>query len=247
MSNVVKAMALAVLLNLYLATGALAAPPFLTDDPVPTDYEHWEVYLFTMGDDEGGGYDINGPALELDYGALPDTQLSLSLPMTTVGGDGGPTVYGLGDTEFGIKYRLLHETNGWPQISFYPAVTLPTGDAARGLGNGRMWFQLPLWLEKSWGSWTTYGGGGAALDSAPGRRDYPFGGWLLQRDFGEHLTLGGEMFAQGRDADDDNGFAALNFGGQYNFNGHFSLLFSAGHSVCGDEHTLWYCGLYWTW
>jgi hypothetical protein len=28
---------------------------------------------------------------------------------------------------------------------------------------------------------------------------------------------------------------------------HFSLLFSAGHSVAGDEHTLWDFGLYWTW
>jgi hypothetical protein len=27
---------------------------------------------------------------------------------------------------------------------------------------------------------------------------------------------------------------------------HFSLLFSAGHSVAGDEHTLWDFGLYWT-
>jgi hypothetical protein len=59
-----------------------------------------------------------------------------------------------------------------------------------------------LWLQKSFGPWTTYGGG-AALNSAPGQRDYPFGGWLVQRDFGKHLTLGREFFAQGRDTDND--------------------------------------------
>jgi hypothetical protein len=115
------------------------------------------------------------------------------------------------------------------------------------LGNGRAWFRLPLWLQKSFGPWTTYGGGGAVLNPAPGQRDYPFGGWLLQRDFGPHLTLGGEVFAQGRDTDDDHGFAALNFGGSYNINEHFSLLFSAGHSVADDRHMLWYFGFYSTW
>jgi hypothetical protein len=69
----------------------------------------------------------------------------------------------------------------------------------------------------------------------------------LQRDFWPHLTLGGELFAQGQDTDNNRGFAALNFGGQYNVDEHFSLLFSAGHSVAGDDHTLWYFGLYWTW
>ena len=84
------------------------------------------------------------------------------------------------------------------------------------------------------------------MNSAPGQRNYPFGGWLLQRDFVSHLTLGGEIFAQGQDTDNDKGFAALNFGGLYNVNEHYSLVFSVGHSVTGDEHTLWYFGLRWT-
>ena len=183
----------------------------------------------------------------MNYGVLPDTQLHLIVPMTTVGGSGTPTATGLGDIEFGVKYRFLHETNWWPQIALFPLIELPTGEASRGLGNGRTWFQLPLWLQKSWGPWTTYGGGGEVLNSAPGQRDHPYGGWLVQRDFGPHLTLGGEIFAQGQDTDNDQGFAALNFGGQYNVNEHFSLLFSAGHSVAGDEHTLWYFAFYWTW
>jgi Putative MetA-pathway of phenol degradation len=247
MSNIVKISLLAFWLNLIPAARTLAGPPFLTDDPEPVDYQHWEAYLFANGDHIPGGYSVNGPAVEVNYGVLPDTQLHLVMPMTTVGGGGAPSVSGLGDTEFGVKYRFLHETNGWPQIGIFPMVEIPTGDADRGLGDGRAWFRLPLWMQKSSGPWTTYGGGGAVLNSAPGQRDYPFGGWLLQRELDEHLTLGGEMFAQGATADGDKGFAALNCGGSYNFDEHFSLLFSAGHSVAGDEHTLWYFGLYWTW
>lgn len=245
MNHVVKPVALAV--GLLLATRTFAGPPFLTDDPEPVEYQHWEAYLFANGDHTSDGYAINGPAGELNYGVLPDTQLHLVVPMTTVGGSDISTHSGLGDMEFGIKYRFLHETNNWPQIGIFPMVELPTGDADRGLGNDRAWFRLPLWVQKSWGPWTTYGGGGAALNSASGQRDYPFGGWLLQRKLGEHLTLGGELFAQGQSTDDNSGFAALNFGGTYKVNENFSLLFSGGHSVAGDEHTLWYFGLYWTW
>ncbi|HEX5399728.1 MAG TPA: transporter, partial [Verrucomicrobiae bacterium] len=185
--------------------------------------------------------------MELNYGAFPETQLHLVVPMTTVGGGGESAVSGLGDIEVGVKYRFLHETRHLPQLGIFPMAELPSGDSSRGLGNGRTWYRLPLWAQKSFGPWTTYGGGGAALNTAPGQRNYPFGGWLLQRDLGPHLTLGGELFAQGADTEDDNGFAALNFGGSLNVNEHFSLLFSAGHSVAGDNHTLWYFGLYWTW
>jgi hypothetical protein len=247
MNDVAKTITLALCLSLMPATRTLAGPPFLTDDPEPVDYQHWEAYAFTLGDHSHGSYSVEGPAIEMNYGVLPDTQLHLIVPMTTVGGGGVPTASGLGDTELGIKFRFVHETNGWPQIGIFPFAELPTGSPRRGLGNGRTWFQLPLWLQKSWGPWTSYGGGGAMLNSAPGQRDRPYGGWLVQRDFSKHLTLGGECFAQGRDMDNDKGFAALNFGGSYNVNEHFSLLFSGGHNIVGDNHTLWYFAFYWTW
>ncbi len=247
MNRFAKTILLAVCLNLVPAARTIAGPPFLTDDPEPVDYQHWEFYLFANGDHARGGSAINGPAAELNYGVLPDTQLHLVVPVLTISPDDGPSATGLGDTEFGIKYRFVHETDWRPQIGIFPMAELPTGDSDRGLGNGRTWFRLPLWLQKSFGPWTTYGGGGAALNSAPGQRNYPFGGWLVQRDFCPHLTLGGELFAQGKDADDDKGFATLNLGGSYNFNEHFSLLFSAGHTIAGDRHTFWYFGFYWTW
>ena len=230
-------------LHLWLPT-ALAGPPFLTDDPVPVDFHHWEAYLYGMGDHTPGAYSLAGPAVEVNYGVLPNTQLHLATALATVGGPNLPPAAGLGDTQFGVKYRFVQETNGWPQLAVFPAVEIPTGDAHRGLGNGRASFQLPLWLQKSFGPWTIDTGGGATLNSAPGQRNYPYGGALLQRDFGPHLTLGGELFAQGADTTADHPFAALNAGGSYNINDHFSLLFSAGHSVAGDHHTLWYFGFY---
>jgi hypothetical protein len=242
-----KIILLVVGLELILAPRLFAGPPYLTDDPEPTDYLHWENYLYATGDHRGGADTINGPALGINYGLLPDTQLSLGVPLTTVGGSGAPTVSGLGDVQLSVKYRFFHETNGWPQVAFFPAVNLPTGDSSRGLGNGHAWVQLPLWLQKSFGAWTTDLGGGVSLNSAPGARNSVYGGWLWQRSFGEHLSLGGEVFAQGRDADDDDGFVALNFGGTYRFTEHFRVLASGGQSIAGDNHTLWFFALGWDW
>ena len=179
--------------------------------------------------------------------SVPDTQLTFDIGMATTTGGGMPTASGLGDIAFSVKYRFLHETNGWPDLAVFPGLTLPTGDANRNLGNGRATYHLPLWAQKSFGSWTVDTGGGVFFNSAPGERDYPYGGLLLQRDLGELLSLGGELFAQGQDADGDHGYEALNFGGSYHFSDHFSLQASAGHSVIGDEHMLWYFGFYWTW
>ncbi len=90
---------------------------------------------------------------------------------------------------------------------------IATGDAANGLGNGRTWYRLPLWIQKSWGPWTSYGGGGVAFNNAPGMANYGFAGWLLQREFGQHLTLGGEIYTDGPQAFGTRGSTFYNIGG----------------------------------
>jgi hypothetical protein len=238
---------LAGLLFAVVAPALRAGPPFLTDDPVPVDLHHWEFYVFGQGDDAGGVDAVSGPAIELNYGVLPETQLHLVAPLASISGDGIPAASGYGDTEVGIKLRLLDETATRPQVGIFPMAELATGDASRGLGNGRTWYRLPVWIQKDGGPWTADAGGGVALDSAPGQRDYGFGGALLTRNFGPTLTLGGELFGQGADTDADRGTLEANLGGSVNFTPNFNLLFSAGHSLAGDRHLLWYLALYWTW
>ena len=77
-------------------------------------------------------------------------------------------------------------------------------------------------------------------------RNYPFAGWLLQRNMNEKLTLGFELFSQGAVSVQSNSFTIINVGGNYNFTKHFSLIFSAGHSILGEQHLAGYLGLYWT-
>ncbi len=241
------------LLSTLLLTGASgfaavhAGPPFFTDDPEPVGYRHNEFYLFSTLDRSYGTDTTQGPAIEYNRGVVKDTQFHVVVPLSGVSPANGGDVFGLGDVELGIKYRFVQETTNRPQIGTFPMVEIDTGSAARGLGNGRTWYRLPLWIQKSWGPWTSYGGGGRDFNRAPGMQDSWFGGALIQRDLSSRLTLGGEVFRQNAQVIGGRGYTLANLGGYYNFTPDFSLLFSGGRSVAGEQHTVAYLGLYWTW
>jgi hypothetical protein len=225
----------------------IAGPPFLTDDPAPVEYKASEFYVFSTYDKTKDGTDANIPAFEYNYGAFPNTQLHIVVPLVRSSPDDASSEYGFGDIEVGVKYRFIQETETTPQVGIFPMAELPTGDSDKGLGNGKTWWRLPVWLQKSWGDWTTYGGGGYTINTAAGQKSYPFGGWLIQKDLNEKLTLGGEVFGRSKDTDDGQSTTLLNFGGIYKFTPDFNLLFSAGHSVSGESHTIAYLGLWWGW
>ena len=229
---------------------AHAGPPFLTDDPEPIAYRHSEAYLFSTFDKGPDGKLAVIPAFEFNTGPAPDWHLHVSVPFLALRPSDGSNAYGLGDIELGVKYRFVHETGNLPQIGIFPMLELPTGDADKGLGNGRLWGTLPLWLQKSWGPWTTYGGGGVAFNSAPGMKNSAFAGWLLQRSVTDKLLLGGEVFYQGASSVGNQESTLLNIGGTYNgiqICGGCSLLWRVGTSIAGEVHREAYLGLYWTW
>jgi len=237
---------LALLVVVFSAT-AQAGPPFLTDDPEPVEYQHGEFYLFSMLDATKGASTVQAPAFEFNYGIAAETQFHVVAPFTCFASNGNPTEYGFGDIQLGIKYRFLKETDDWPQLGVFPMLMVPSGDADRGLGNGSVWGTLPIWAQKSWGPWTTYGGGGLAINPTPGHRNYLFGCWLLQRKLTEKLTLGGEIFCQGAGSADSQSSALFNLGGFYNFNENLHFLFSGGYTLAGERHTPGYLGLQYTW
>jgi Putative MetA-pathway of phenol degradation len=224
----------------------LAGPPFRTDDPEPVPYHHGEVYLFSTGTHEAGGTGGVGPALELNYGPLPDTQLHLIVPMAYVDPEGGDSHFGYGDTELGVKYRLVHETDRRPMVGVFPIVEVPTGDSDKGLGNGKAQYFFPVWIQKDFGRWTTYGGGGYWINPGAGNKNYWFTGILLQYSFSESVYLGGELFYQTADTTDGENSVGFNVGGSASLGGHLQLLFSAGRGLTNPSGNRfsYYMGLY---
>ncbi len=229
---------------------ALAGPPFMTDEPEPLETGHSEAYLFSTYDKGPDGKQTQLPAFEFNHSPYDDVHLHLLVPYANLYPVGADQQHGIGDVEVGVKYRFVHETEDHPQIGIFPMIELPTGNKDKGLGNGRTWWTLPVWIQKSWGDWTTYGGGGRGFNSAPDMRNYNFGGWLLQRKVTDSLILGGELFTQGAMTQDGQRATYFNLGGYYNdikACGNCSLLFRTGHTISGDSHAGAYLGLYWEW
>lgn len=228
-----RAVVIAGALYLMLSAAAWAGPPFRTDDPEPVDYQHWEFYSFSAGTHIAG--DTSGvlPGIEINYGALPDTQLHVVAPMAYDHPDASGTKFGYGDTELGVKYRFIQEDdNGWrPMVGVFPLFELPTGDAHRGLGTGHGHAYLPVWLQKSFGKWLTYGGGGYWINPGGGNKNYWFAGWLLQYQLTDALALGGEVFHQTASATSTRNMTGFNLGGVYDITDHHHILFSAGRGI----------------
>jgi hypothetical protein len=214
------------------------------------------MYAFTLVDSTGknaGGTTLAAPAYEVNYGAAPNLQLHLVIPMTTVFQPmDGPTNFGIGDTELGFKYRFIPETKHMPQAGIFPFFEFPSGNADRGLGVGKTWYRMPLWLQKSWGpeehKWTSYGGGGYTIVPQEGDSNFPFAGWLIQRDISKRLMFGGELYGHGTTSPDaTRSTTMLDLGGTYEFKEGFDLLFTGGRAIYGQPETYAYLALYWTW
>ena len=229
-----------------LPSASWAGPPFITDDPEPVEYHHEEFYISSQYADNKGGKEGTLPHLEFNSGIIPDVQVHLLVPFAFVQQNGGPAMYGLGDTEVGVKYRFIHETDILPQMGIFPIMHLPTGDRDRGLGGGHVPFFLPLWLQKSAGPWTTYGGGGYWSNPGSDNRNFWQLGWLVQREIGKVITVGAEMFYFGKDAAGGRDRVGYNAGGIFDVSEEHHILFSGGRDISGDNRFSLYLGYQWT-
>jgi hypothetical protein len=140
---------------------------------------------------------------------------------------------GLGDIELGAKYRFLQETDSRPMMAIYPIVVTRSGDANKGLGSGGVQIFLPVWIQKSWGDWQSYGGGGYLINKAPGAQNSWSAGWALQNNVSERLTLGGELFRTSKQFSADIYTRGGSLGGIYKLDQHNRLLFSFRRVLTG--------------
>jgi hypothetical protein len=228
-------------------TPLFAGPPFATDDPEPVAYRNGEFYIGSQYENDRDGASGTAPHVEVNYGVAPDVQLHLIVPNVFDRPRGGPTLLGSGDIELGIKYRFMQEGRYRPMAAIFPLLHLPTGDRNRGLGNGDPQLFFPLWLQKSLGPWTTYGGGGYWLNPGTGNKNYWFIGWLLQRDITKWLTVGGEVFRQSPSTTDGKYQTGYNLGSIINFTDNHHLIFSAGSDVRGPGLFRSYVAYLFTW
>jgi hypothetical protein len=90
-----------------------------------------------------------------------------------------------------------------------------------------------LWLQKSFGDWTVYGGAGYGISVGNDNKDWGFGGMVLQYKLLDNILIGGEIYQRTALEDSGQHDTVFNIGTVIDFTEHQHLLFSVGRSIDG--------------
>lgn len=231
---------------LLMCTASFAGPPFVSDDPEPTDYRHFEIYAFAQGSEARDGIGSTF-GLDFNYGAAPDLQLTAVIPLEVEAPSSGPNVVGLGNVELAAKYKFLHQEDvGW-DVAVFPRVFFPSGSAE--VGEKHFSLLLPVWLGRSWGDWSTFGGGGCVINRSGDSQDYCLMGWALTRRILPDLQIGAEVVHQGADSKGARSSTGVGAGLIYDLSDNVHLLAYAGPGLQNAAETAqysWYSSVLFT-
>jgi hypothetical protein len=216
---------LVIALAFVSAAPAWAGPPYITDDPAPTDTGHWEIYAFSAG--EGRASDLDADAgLDLNYGPVKDIQLTATLPLSFTHDRADGWQSGTGDAELAVKYRLLDDEKNGLSAAIFPRVFLPTSSLE---SHERTRLLLPIWAEKDFASGTSlFGGGGYEINPGPGNRNFWQAGVALTQDLSKAFSIGGEVAWQQRSVSGGTSETDAGLGSIVKLSDHYALLFSGG-------------------
>jgi hypothetical protein len=225
---------------------ALAGPPYVSDDPEPTDYKHFEIYSFSNGTATRDG--IGGASgIDFNYGAAPDLQLTATLPVAFDRPTLGRTNFGLSNVELAAKYRFLHQDSFGLDVSIFPRVFLPSGSSA--VGNNSVSLLLPVWVQKDWsGGWSAFGGGGCVVSSRSSQ-NFCLSGGVVTYQLLPKLQLGGELFHQTADGSGTPASTSLGVGLRYDINDTYHLLGYVRRGIQNADETdrySWYASVLFT-
>ena len=212
------------LLLALIASPVAAGPPYITDDPQPTDYHRFEIYLFASAA-QGAGATTGATGVDFNYGGFRDVQLTAVAPLAFDTSSGGRHL-GPGYVELAAKVKLLHQDRNGIDFSVFPRVFVPTG--GERFGSGRVALLLPVWLQRDFGKWSVFGGGGYQFSR---ERDFWAGGIAVSRALGERASIGAEVYHHGPDARDARAFTGVSVGGTYRVSTHWSIIAAGGPGI----------------
>jgi hypothetical protein len=225
---------------------AAAGPPYMTDDPEPTDYQHFEIYAFSQGMAAAG--DTNGQSgIDFNYGGAPNLQLTATLPVDYDFPAAGSAQAGFGNVELAAKYRFLTQQNVGLDVAVFPRVILPSVSTAVGEPHASL--LLPLWLEKDWGKWSAFGGGGCEINRGGDSQNFCEAGLVVANQIKTDLQVGLEIFHQTADTIGGQDTTSLGAGVRYDLNDHLHLLGYVGRGIENADATdrfNWYTSILFT-
>jgi hypothetical protein len=207
------------------AVPALAGPPYLTDDPAPTDTGHWEIYAFTAGEGRKSAIDADA-GLDLNYGAAENVQLTATLPLSFSHAPSDGWRSGTGDVELAVKCRFIDDEKHGFSAAVFPRAFLPTSGIER---DEKTRLLLPVWLQKDFAGGTSlFGGGGYELNPGPGNRNFWQAAVALTQGLSDKVSVGAEITRQGPDTAGGTAQTHAGLGSIIKLSDRYALLFSGG-------------------
>jgi len=214
-----------------------AGPPLITDDPDTPGPNHWEINLAATMEkfDSEWGWEL--PLLDINYGVGERIQLKYEVPWILVDGDGQEHKSGLGNSEFGIKWRFLDQESSGIAISTYPQFSFNSlrSSVDREIVDDGSEFVLPFQIARTFGAAFVYVEVGYAwLEHLSDEWAY---GIAVEYEIGETFKLLGEFHGvaeQGFQNDE----LLFNLGFKWHFHENVALMGSTGQSLRepeGDE------------
>ena len=121
----------------------LAQQPFYTDDAdvTPAHKVHLEIFdeYDWLQQSQRPHLKQNTLNMRINYGLGKGLELDLDSPLIAIMNDTTASVrrpFGIGDTNFGIKYNIRPEQGRSPALAVAAYVETPTGNSRSGLGSG---------------------------------------------------------------------------------------------------------------
>lgn len=229
-----------------LSRTAVAGPPYVSDDPEPTDYKHFEIYTFNSGTTTRDGT-TGESGIDFNYGAAPDLQLTATLPAGFDLPAGGSMNVGLSNIELAAKYRFLHQDGFGLDVSVFPRIFLPSGSNL--IGDNHASLLLPVWVQKDWsGGWSAFGGGGCTVSEFRAV-DFCQAGAVLTYQLLPKLQLGAELFHQTADSSGTPATTSLGVGWRYDLTDNYHLLGYVRRAIENTNETdqySWYASVLFT-
>ena len=252
-----KSLFLSTLLLWVLPAFAQAQLPFYTDDADTTDQGKVHFEFFNEHDVlQKGLYPArrqNNGNFTLNYGLTKQIELDVNAPLLTIFNSktsslGNP--FGIGDTQFGIKYRFHDERDDskLPAMAVVFYIEAPTGSTEKQLGSGMVDYWLYGVAQKSLTQKTKLrlnggilfaGNTSTGLVGIETTKGQVFtGNGSITHDFTEKLNLGVEIFgAVTNNFQLSRGQLETQIGGTYAVSKQFSLAFGVlgGHFVASPR------------
>jgi hypothetical protein len=224
---------LAILLGLFVtATSAFSqgGPPYYTNDPGTPGHLNWEINLGYMPFFYSNQSVSHVPDVDINFGVGNRIQLTYENAWLRVQGPSSATKFGLGQSNFGVKWRFYDAGESGLSVSVFPQLFLnnPNDAVRRGITPASDTFLLPVEFSKKIGP--------VDADCELGyqfARNGPDGwltGLVLGHGFTPKLEMDAEFYSQGTFHPSDSQ-PTIGVGARYKIHRPVIILLMAGRSL----------------